>query len=807
MHDGQAGLFSAALTAFIIDSKQALKPNPSDQMVYYLKQNVDLLSQISQQIAIVVPQFAISAPPPPFPTFNPSASNIRVNVFWFMALAFSLSAALLAILVQQWVRDYMHVFQRYSDPLKSARIRQYLYEGSEGWYMPVLAEAVPGLLHVSLFLFFLGLGDFVLNINTTVGISTAVPIGITGVLYIFTTFAPVLYPQSPYQNSFSGLVWYIVQKSKLFGRRFKDRDGKSRIVNTNMAQGQIQLAMEETEDRKGRDVEAIRWLADNLTEDGEIESFVMAIPGSFNGRWSFEVWTKLSKITGDEDNAHRNELVTAPLTDMPVYVGLPVAGRRSIRFGGIPDPFGAIVRLIRTHTTTCSRTNTTALVPARSSANTHPSSPTPIHVVRELSKRIGHLFETCKNRGAFASDELWRKRTRACVIATALLVCYADAELGWFGDVLKTLRDIGDFEKTRESSLEGRDQSFVIHWTCLSMVAIRSMLRGNEALKKDASSAIVSYAAFRQEIEGGPEDDVAEENARALDERLINAWRFVLRAFCRCHHSMLDSEFQKIQKHLPDEMIQNQDEKIFDVEDDLRLVGAKIYILQERIHQDCYRLTENLPGIQYGDFESKRGLHTSSLFLSDTFQPPFIFPHQIFNMSRYYRDGLDDGLYIQEMGKENVEWMLSRQDALNSLFQRQLWRLHDLRDCGGLGFTVEHFLLVFKQLLSTSLSQDSHSALYIATFRVITSDWRDYRHSLGTQKILLNAVASEQGIVHRFDYPTYITDELLVLLGNVFEGQTGPHIENAMQQLSRPDERFVMQEFRTKALRAISRSP
>jgi len=93
---------------------------------------------------------------------------------------------------------------------------------------------------------------------------------------------------------------------------------------------------------------------------------------------------------------------------------------------------------------------------------------------------------------------------------------------------------------------------------------------------------------------------------------------------------------------------------------------------------------------------------------------------------------------------------------------------------------------------------------YITTFRVITSDWRDYRHSLGTQKILLDAVASEQGIVHRFDYPTYITDDVLVLLGNVLEGQTGPHIENAIQQLSRPDERFVMQEFRTKALRAIS---
>ena len=31
-------------------------------------------------------------------------------------------------------------------------------------------------------------------------------------------------------------------------------------------------------------------------------------------------------------------------------------------------------------------------------------------------------------------------------------------------------------------------------------------------------------------------------------------------------------------------------------------------------------------------------------------------------------------------------------------------------------------------------------------------------------------------------YPTYIVDEFLLLLGNIFEGQTGPHIYKARQQ-------------------------
>ncbi|KAF8502930.1 hypothetical protein F5888DRAFT_1607532, partial [Russula emetica] len=196
-----AGLFSAVLTAFVVDSKQDLTPSPADEAVYYLRQHSTILSQISVQLSSIAPQVTIpSTPPPPFPSFSPLASDVRVNVFWFMALAFSLLAALLAILVQQWVRNYMHVFQRYGDPLKSSRLRQYLYDGCDRWDMPRVAEGVPGFLHISLFLFFAGLGDSLLNINTKVVLSTIVPIGISGLLYIFAIFAPIIYPQSPYQN-------------------------------------------------------------------------------------------------------------------------------------------------------------------------------------------------------------------------------------------------------------------------------------------------------------------------------------------------------------------------------------------------------------------------------------------------------------------------------------------------------------------------------------------------------------------------------------------------------------------------------
>ena len=394
MRNPQAGLFSAALTAFILDSKQGLEPSPSDQIVYYLQQNVAMLSQISQQLSFIAPQLAIPAtPPPPSPAFNPSPSNVRMNVFWFMALAFSLSAALLAILVQQWVRDYMQVFQRYADPLKSARIRQYLYEGSDGWYMPIVAESVPGLLHTSLFLFFVGLGDFVMNINTTVGLSTTIPIGISRLMYIFTIFAPVIHPQSSYQNSFSGLVWYIIQKSKLFGRRFRDRDGESKFVSTNMAQGQMQLAMEETGDRKARDTRAIWWLADNLTEDAEMDSFSMTVPGSFHGEWGLEVWKSLSEITGNtSQSTDLNGLVTRRLADSSLQAAYPVVARPSPRFRIIPNPFISIFRLFRICTPSGSSASP---MPVQHTCNIRlPILPTSKIVLRNFSRTLAGVWPT-----------------------------------------------------------------------------------------------------------------------------------------------------------------------------------------------------------------------------------------------------------------------------------------------------------------------------------------------------------------------------------------------------------------------------
>ena len=200
----------------------------------------------------------------------------------------------------------------------------------------------------------------------------------------------------------------------------------------------LELAMKETPERKTRDEKAIRWLIRNMREDAEMESLVMAIPGSFNTQWSLEVWEEVSK-------SHTE--------------------------GG--------------------------------------------HVMNELNARVIHLMETCKNRDLFASEELWRKRTRGCVETVSSLVRFTGARLDQFGDIVQLLGDIGVNLKVRESTSEGM---FVMRWTCLSLMAIQPNLASDQNLHSHARLAMLSLTEDKYRTgEGQPQTSIKKTFEEALE--------------------------------------------------------------------------------------------------------------------------------------------------------------------------------------------------------------------------------------------------------------------------------------------------
>jgi hypothetical protein len=144
--------------------------------------------------------------------------------------------------------------------------------------------------------------------------------------------------------------------------------------------------------------------------------------------------------------------------------------------------------------------------------------------------------------------------------------------------------------------------------------------------------------------------------------------------------------------------------------------------------------------------------------------------------------------------------------------ERQLWHLQDLHDSGGFGFLVKLFFLSLMQLISTTSSLETHYTLYIGTFRAIMSNWRQHKHSIRTQCVILNLICNmaipDRGIFSNPNYPRYITDELLVMFGSMVQGQSGlQHINDAMEELNAtPQWPTIGRPLRAEAIKVLSRS-
>ncbi|KAJ7905231.1 hypothetical protein B0H13DRAFT_1551506, partial [Mycena leptocephala] len=173
-----AGLFSASLTAFIIESYKTLIPDPGNS-------TVQLLAQISQQLTAAANGSTFQASTSS--QFIPPASSLICNALWFISLGLSLSCALVATLLEQWARDFIHRSDLRSAPLIRARIFSYLYYGLKRFNMHTVVELIPLLLHLALLFFFAGLVAFLIPVNIPMAVIVAFILAIVAGAYsVFT---------------------------------------------------------------------------------------------------------------------------------------------------------------------------------------------------------------------------------------------------------------------------------------------------------------------------------------------------------------------------------------------------------------------------------------------------------------------------------------------------------------------------------------------------------------------------------------------------------------------------------------------
>ncbi|KAF7366164.1 hypothetical protein MVEN_00493400 [Mycena venus] len=251
-----SGLFSASLTAFIIESYKNLIPDTGDTTVF-------LLSQLTQQLSAQSngSHFAPSSPP----AFETPTSSLLCNGFFFVSLGLSLTCALLATLVEQWAREFLHKTERVHSPVRRARVFSFLYYGVSRFGIHAIVDIIPLLLHLGLVLFFAGLAVFLLPINSIMaGIVTSVLV-VFITFYVIITVLPVISLDCPYRTPFSDIFWRIVQYLAM-------------VLNLpstgrNLTDEVLAAAMQR---RDIRDERAVLWTLEALTDNNELLPFVEA---------------------------------------------------------------------------------------------------------------------------------------------------------------------------------------------------------------------------------------------------------------------------------------------------------------------------------------------------------------------------------------------------------------------------------------------------------------------------------------------------------------------------------------------------
>uniref|UniRef100_A0A0W0G993 DUF6535 domain-containing protein n=1 Tax=Moniliophthora roreri TaxID=221103 RepID=A0A0W0G993_MONRR len=194
-----AGLFSAVVTAFVIESYQWLDKDPADT-------TVALLTQISKQLGNSSVPFDESLSTS---TFHASALSVRVNTFWFLSLILSLTSGLFALLCKQWLREHRRDLPTNS-PGEALGLRHMRERSLEIWGVPSFLAALPILLELALLLFFAGVVDLLWSLHHVPFIVASIAVGISAGMYAITTALPTI-----------TVLWYAFLHAKVVFAKFK----------------------------------------------------------------------------------------------------------------------------------------------------------------------------------------------------------------------------------------------------------------------------------------------------------------------------------------------------------------------------------------------------------------------------------------------------------------------------------------------------------------------------------------------------------------------------------------------------------
>ncbi|KAI0365328.1 hypothetical protein BV20DRAFT_914372, partial [Pilatotrama ljubarskyi] len=197
-----AGLFSAIVTAFNVQSYVLLQqqPDPTFAAVLQISLQLSSLSVNPPFVNSTHPPFGLSdaarAGPAPEPPTR--AAVVAFNSLWFSSLVLSLSSASIGIMVKQWLNEYKSALSSGSqttirgtrETRESARLRQYRLNNLFKWRVDVVVLAIPVLLQLALAFFFAGLLVLVWTLHPIVAAIMTVFVALLTVFTLTTMLLP-----------------------------------------------------------------------------------------------------------------------------------------------------------------------------------------------------------------------------------------------------------------------------------------------------------------------------------------------------------------------------------------------------------------------------------------------------------------------------------------------------------------------------------------------------------------------------------------------------------------------------------------
>ncbi|KAI0271096.1 hypothetical protein BGY98DRAFT_1083036 [Russula aff. rugulosa BPL654] len=193
------GLFSAVVAVLLGLSVPTIQRNPQDTSSFYLAHIYQQLSAQSNGSQPLIPSDLTN----PIEPFIPPTSAVWATGLWFLSLVISLTCALIALLLQQWARRYLQVAYSHPIPHNRARIRAFYKHGVKKLGIPLHIEVVPVMLHMSLFLFFVGLSVYLSGVHRTIFKVVTAWIGLCILLYAYLTVLPVIHKNNPCSSPLS----------------------------------------------------------------------------------------------------------------------------------------------------------------------------------------------------------------------------------------------------------------------------------------------------------------------------------------------------------------------------------------------------------------------------------------------------------------------------------------------------------------------------------------------------------------------------------------------------------------------------